>query len=110
MMAWIRRADRGTWRSGGAVDVALRSMTTRAGGLAVISLALLLLGPPVALGASPSPITGAGGDPRSSGQGPGFVGDAGTAILGTLAIGVGAALATSVYVRVTRRRRPTDDR
>ena len=47
---------------------------------------------------SPEPIVG---DPRSSGQGPGLVGDPLFALLAVLAIGVGSVVATLVYVRLT---------
>lgn len=91
------------------IAAASRSSASRAGLVAVLALALALLGPTVARAASPSPSAGSGGDPRSSGQGPGLVGDAGTAILGTLAIGFGAVVVTTLYVRLTPRRRPPDD-
>jgi len=54
--------------------------------------------------ASPSPTAGTGGDPRSSGQGPGLVGDPATALLAVVAIGVASVVATLVYVRLTARR------
>jgi hypothetical protein len=57
-----------------------------------------------ALTASPSPSPGTGGDPRSSGQGPGLVGDPLLALLMVIAIGLGALLLTLAYVRLTRRR------
>jgi hypothetical protein len=57
------------------------------------------------LAASPEPSAVLGGDPRSSGEGPGLVGDPVTAIILVLAIGVGAALATALYVRLTGGRR-----
>jgi hypothetical protein len=44
------------------------------------------------------------GDPRSSGQGPGLVGDPLSAVLAVVVIGVGAVVATLVYVRLTARR------
>lgn len=53
-----------------------------------------------ALAASPSPPS-QGGDPRSSGQGPGLVGDPLFAVLVVAAIGIGALLATLAYVRLT---------
>ena len=56
-----------------------------------------------ALAASPSP--GAGGDPRSSGQGPGLVGDPAFAVLAVLAIGVAALAVTIAYIRLTGGRR-----
>jgi len=54
--------------------------------------------------ASPSPGAG-GGDPRSSGQGPGLVGDPAFALVAVVAIGLLSVVATLVYVRVTARRR-----
>jgi hypothetical protein len=52
--------------------------------------------------AAASPTPGAEvGDPRSSGQGPGLVGDPGVAILVVVAIGLGSVIATLVYVRLT---------
>ena len=58
-----------------------------------------------ALAASPSPSTGAGGDPRSSGQGPGLVGDPAFALLAVAAIGRASLAVTLAYVRWTGRRR-----
>jgi hypothetical protein len=58
----------------------------------------------IVLAATPSPSSAAGGDPRSSGQGPGLVGDPALALLAVLLIGVGAVLVTLVYVRLTARR------
>ena len=58
-----------------------------------------------ALAASPSPtVAAAAGDPRSSGQGPGLVGDPLWAIVIVVVIGVTALLATLAYVRTTRGR------
>ena len=57
-----------------------------------------------ALGASPSPTAGSGGDPRSSGQGPGLVGDPLIALLAVLAIGGLALALTLAYIRITGRR------
>lgn len=59
----------------------------------------------IALGASPSPSTGAGGDPRSSGQGPGLVGDPVFALLAVVAIGLASLAVTLAFVRLTGRRR-----
>ena len=56
-----------------------------------------------ALAASPSP--GVGGDPRSSGQGPGLVGDPAFAVLAVLAIGIGTIAITLAYIRLTGGRR-----
>jgi hypothetical protein len=57
-----------------------------------------------ALAASPVPSAAPGGDPRSSGQGPGLVGDPAFALLAVIAIGLGSLLATLVYVRLTAKR------
>lgn len=57
----------------------------------------------VVLGATPSPA--AGGDPRSSGQGPGLVGDPAFAVLAVLAIGIATFAITLAYVRLTGGRR-----
>ena len=81
-------------------------------GLAAIMPGLAALVPgiggliPTALAASPEPSLAAGGDPRSNGQGPGLVGTPGLAIVAVVAIGLAAALATTIYVRLTK---PTDE-
>jgi hypothetical protein len=62
-------------------------------------LALAAVAP--ALAATPSPTSATGGDPRSSGQGPGLVGDPLLAIGIVLGIGVLAVAATLLYVRFT---------
>ncbi|HET7030884.1 MAG TPA: hypothetical protein VFI34_10265 [Candidatus Limnocylindrales bacterium] len=75
---------------------------------AVVSLVPALGGlVPTALAASAEPSAVGGGDPRSNGQGPGLVGTPGLAILGVLAIGVIAVIATTIYVRITK---PPGDR
>ena len=67
--------------------------------------------PAIALAADPSESPGgAAGDPRSSGQGPGLVGDPGWALLIVLAIGIAALLVTLAYVRLTAQREGSDDR
>ena len=80
-----------------------------AGGLALvgIGLAWALLGAVTgtALAASPGASAVTGGDPRSSGQGPGLVGDPAAAIAAVVLIGVLAVAATLAYVRVTGGRR-----
>lgn len=60
-----------------------------------------LTGAMTVLAASPSPSAATGGDPRSSGQGPGLVGDPAFALLAVVAIGIGAVLVTLAYVRLT---------
>ena len=64
-------------------------------------LVLSSLGPHVALAASPGTTVLPGADTRSSGEGPGLVGDPGLAILLVLAIAVVAVAGTIVYVRLT---------
>lgn len=54
--------------------------------------------------ASPSPNGGAG-DPRSSGQGPGLVGDPAFALLAVMAIGIASVVLTLIWVRLTNGRR-----
>ena len=70
-----------------------------------VAWALLGFATGSAAAATPVPTGGAGGDPRSSGQGPGLVGDPLLAIVLMLAIGVGAAVLTTLYVRLTGGRR-----
>jgi hypothetical protein len=70
--------------------------------MAAIVIFWLLASP--GLAASPSPSAGAGGDPRSSGQGPGLVGDPLFAVVAVVAIGLAAVLLTLAYVRITGRR------
>ena len=57
----------------------------------------------VTLAATPTPGTEAG-DPRSSGQGPGLVGDPLFAVLAVIVIGVTAVLLTLAWIRLTPRR------
>jgi hypothetical protein len=58
--------------------------------------------------ASPSPSADVGGDTRSSGEGPGLVGAPGLAILAVVGLGVLTVLATSLFVRLSGGRRPSD--
>lgn len=62
---------------------------------------LLGSGAAVALAASPDPTLRPGGDTRTPGSSPGFVGEPLLAILGVLALGVGALLATLAYIRLS---------
>lgn len=79
-------------------------MTIRRSSLgAIAAVTLWLLQATVALAASPSPEIG--GDPRSSGQGPGLVGEPGLALLAVVAIGIGTLLVTLAYIRLTGGRR-----
>ncbi len=54
-----------------------------------------------AAAASPTPTAGVGGDPRSSGAGPGLVGDPLLAIGVVIGLGLLATVATIAYVRLT---------
>ena len=64
-----------------------------------------LLAAATALAASPAPTPAALGDPRSSGQGPGLVGDPLFAIGVVVVIALVSLGATLVYVRATGGRR-----
>ena len=61
----------------------------------------LLGGATVALAATPDPTARPGSDTRSSGGGPGLVGDPVLAILGMLGLGVASVLASLAYIRLT---------
>jgi hypothetical protein len=63
--------------------------------------ALLGTGVPLAAAASPDPSLRPGSDTRSSGQGPGLVGEPLLAILGMLGIGIVSVAASLAYVRLT---------
>lgn len=65
------------------------------------ALAWLLAAPAVVLAASPTPTPVGAGDPRSSGVGPGLVGDPLAAIVIVLAIAALSVAATLLYVRLT---------
>ena len=72
-------------------------------GTVATAVIILLVCASAALAASPSPDP-IGGDPRSSGQGPGLVGDPLFALLAVVAIGVLSVIATLIYVRLTAQR------
>jgi hypothetical protein len=82
---------------------AARRAAPRVVALTLALLAIALMGAASALAASPSPGVGVG-DPRSSGQGPGLVGDPAFAILAVVAIGLGTVAITLAWVRLTARR------
>ena len=73
------------------------------GVLSRATVAMLAL-PSLVLGASPAPSQPGAGDPRSSGQGPGLVGDPLTALIIVGAIALLSIVATLAYVRLTRDR------
>jgi hypothetical protein len=85
----------------------LRARATRLvraiGSLPVVASAWLAVNATTALAASPSPSAAPAGDPRSSGQGPGLVGDPLLAIAIVAAIGLASLAVTLLYVRATRR-------
>lgn len=80
------------------------------GGATVWLLVETLLGAGVAtaLAASPDPSLRPGGDTRTPGTSPGFVGQPLFAIVGVLALGIGSVLATLAYVRLSAGRRAPD--
>jgi len=69
----------------------------------LIATMWLLVHAALTLAASPTPAP-AGGDPRSSGQGPGLVGDPLFALVAVITIGVLTVVATLIYVRLTANR------
>jgi len=88
----MRSSERGAPRPG-------RILACAIAWLAVVAL------PAIARAADPSESPGGGaGDPRSSGQGPGLVGDPLFAVLAVVIIGVVSVIATLAYVRLTARR------
>jgi hypothetical protein len=89
-----------------------------AAGCLIAGAALVVLGgvwwaigsvasPAAAFAASAIPSIIPGGDPRSSGQGPGLVGNPALALVAVLGIGLGAVVATLLYVRLTAPRDKT---
>jgi hypothetical protein len=79
-------------------------VTLRRGVGAGAAALLWIAGTMTTLAASPSPGGGSGGDPRSSGQGPGLVGDPAFALFAVVAIGLVSVVITLAYVRLTARR------
>ena len=78
-------------------------------GLACIAIALVLavaplIAPAATLGASPTPTAAPVGDTRSSGEGPGLVGQPFVIALGVILLGLVSAGLAVVYARVTRPR------
>lgn len=91
-----------TSRPASAVRAIHVSRVVRAAALAAL---LTLAWAVAALAAEPSPSPASGGDPRSSGQGPGLVGDPLAAVLVVAAIGLLSLAATVAWVRLTEPRR-----
>ena len=80
-----------------------------AAGLACVALALViavapLVLPATALGASPAPSAAPTGDTRSSGEGPGLVGQPLVIALGVVLLGLVSAGVALLYVRITQPR------
>lgn len=82
----------------------LLGATTVALSAAMVATILTVVLPAVVLAASPSPSQPGAGDPRSSGQGPGLVGDPLTALIIVGAIALASIAATLAYVHLTRDR------
>ncbi len=78
-----------------------RAATTVGAVATALVVWLLCTGAAFAASPTPDPIVG---DPRSSGQGPGLVGDPLFALLAVVVIGVVSVVATLAYVRLTARR------
>ena len=95
--------------AGGAVGRSRVAMACLAGGLVLIVLAaawwllemVLGSGVAVALAASPDPTLRPGTDTRSSGGGPGIVGEPLLAVLGVLGVALLSVLASVAYVHMT---------
>lgn len=95
--------------TGGSARNALKAAVALGSGLVLVAagVAWAILGfmTESVFAASPTPSAAAGGDPRSSGQGPGLVGDPLMAIGLMVAIGLAALFVTLAYVRLTGGRR-----
>jgi hypothetical protein len=72
-------------------------------GAGAVALAAWLASAALVVAATPTPAAEAG-DPRSSGQGPGLVGDPLFAILAVVVIGLTAVVVTTAWIRLTARR------
>jgi hypothetical protein len=102
--------------TGGAAGRARIALACFVGGAVLLGLALawflaesiLVGGAATALAASPGATVRPGSDTRTTGGGPGLVGDPALAVLGVLAIALLSLLATLAYVRLTGGRRRDD--
>ena len=95
---------------GSPVRPRLAAALLLAAGLLVLLGLILLVLPGEALGASPAPTAVLGSDTRSAGEGPGFVGAIGPAILAVAGIAVLAIALTLAFVRLTGGPRDTSRR
>jgi hypothetical protein len=91
-------------RDPGARPSALRRSVARAVRVTAAVAALLLTQVALVLADDPSPTPAPGGDPRSPGQGPGFVGQPLLAIGIVIAVALLSMLLTLLYVRLTSQR------
>ena len=93
-----------TWRRrlvvASLMAVAILTFGPRASTLPTASLPGIVAGPQVVLAASPEP-SAPGGDTRSPGEGPGLVGAPFLAVAGVVGLGLLAAGATLLYLRLT---------
>lgn len=102
--------------TGGASGRARLAIACLVAGAALIGAAALwflveaLAGPAAAHAASPNPTLRPGGDTRTPGANPGFVGEPMLAILGVLAVGVVSVAATLAYVRFSGGSRPDESK
>jgi hypothetical protein len=86
----------------------LRSRAGSRGAAALLGAVLLATWlAAAAFAAEPSASPGAGGDPRSSGEGPGLVGEPAVAIAIVAVVGLVALGGTLLYVRATGGPRPS---
>ena len=98
--------------TGGATGRSRLAIACLAGGVALIGFAaawwlldaLFGGGTATVLAASPDPTLRPGTDTRSSGGGPGIVGEPLLAVLGVIGVGLASLLATVAWVRLTDRR------
>jgi hypothetical protein len=102
--------------SGGAPGRSRAAIACLAGGAVLLGLAAAWWlveavggGAAVALAASPDPSLRPGADTRSSGQGPGLVGEPLLAIVGMLGIAAASVIASLAYVRLTSGRQGAAD-
>lgn len=93
--------DEGVACCGPAVIAPVAASISLVVGPVGVGLAVLLGLPGLALAADPTITPGPEGDPRSPGQGPGFVGEPLLAIGAVLAIALLTVLVTLAYVRLT---------
>ena len=104
----MRWPDPMRWPDAGRMPPVMRTAVRRrlvrvaaAAGVIAATVAAGLSSAAIALAASPSPSDAISGDPRSSGQGPGLVGNPAAAILLVVIVAALAIGLTLLYVRAT---------